>query len=915
MELLENQYPLPSSSSSSSAAAAAAGQVNHSLSSIISSQSQLSSSDEIVNDSTMNSNDNPSPGMKRKREDDQIWTETVTDQSKATKRSITQAAATISTTSLFFSRGLRRSSRNRNCCLYQGEMQNDAKTGRTSKSSTSTSTSTASTASTTLRQPLFSFHQQPASFSPKILGTPYKYPHHHHPPPPPHQNTMTKKSTPPTLNPGILRLRLRQSKTSYPIGTNLTTTNQTTNQVHDSTAAFSTMLNPATNDKVTTIHVEAIQDRLLKLFPQEKYRHIMLSKVRIIPNQIITLLSNLISPRQSFAFQPCILPRIIAAYTLHRDYQQHDQTETETISSMEILTDNSMMKVQTNTPGITTHHRKRYFDTKARAIQRLQPIQTFLDALVDLEWDLLDEPCPDQSKLSSPTCSSKKHVHFAAYDGSAWCPPSDVTPGSYLHQQICIRNLTNVLNAINDMRSSLSKGDSGNTTSTPNDAHLLAVLQDLVSYLNQDFHFYDHDKTCALSISTTNLTTTTSSSASSVWYPSSRIEKAAVTYSKDLESVLVLLRATSSSTYTSYYDDSDNLIPNTRPFLTWECRLADVSSQQVRYWLRTLLNPVPVRAKVKDETDRWTIRIADIVTLIKIKDRSFLGEASLTTNSVIYFKASSTAVDNESISSLLSDALSHIYDYLGGIPINIDEYDHHHPVRLVAASADIWQQRLLQMLPDVACLSSELCTRGLGSGRQPAPPLSDNEWRHVGKQLKMASDFMAFFHRVLFSEQLVSILVKDDDWAAHWENTVQKSALRMIDLQKTTIVESKTWSAVDSTLDERDQLTSQQILQQEDSHLILLGMPLTEMLARLQELVHLSSDRYGVIKLNLQKTVTAFRFGTSNTKHKKQYQPQLGELEEFWNELFKGVVFPTMAMISENDEDDDFSDYGYDFRK
>jgi hypothetical protein len=583
------------------------------------------------------------------------------------------------------------------------------------------------------------------------------------------------------------------------------------------------------------------------------------------------------------------LPRILACYTLYEELKEQQQKHlTKDNSSVETMT--GEMEVPRKTSMITTR-RVRYFDSKKHAMKRLQPIQTILDALVDLEWNLLDEPGHiDHSKPFSLISQSPKQVHFAAFDGSSLCPPTDVTPGSYRQQEKCIRNLIAVLNAVDDMRSELAKGYNRRTSGCK-DPLFLAVLQNLVLYLDQDFRLYYHDKICARSISPMD-PPASSLSLSSWGYPTRRVEKAAACFSRDFESLLALFRGMTSSTHTLSNHDVVIETPATRPLLSWEYRLADVSSQLVRYWLRTLLNPVPVRAKIKNKTDRWNIRIAEIVTLIETRDRSFLGE--VTTDSDDESSASSTAVEDGSLSSLLSDALSHIYHYLGGIPVNKVEYDS--PVRPVAASGYIWRKRLRQVLPDAACLSSDLCIRGLGTGRQPTPPLIDTDWRQVGEELQVASDFVAFFHRLLFLEQLVSILVTTADWALQWENTVQTFARILMDLHKTTMVEVAL-SPVESTFKETDQLTSQ-ILQQEDCHLILLAMPLTELLTGLQELLRLASDRYSSIKLKLQQTVSSFRFGKSNTKHKKQYQPQLGELEEYWNELLEGVVFPSVVRIS-----------------
>jgi hypothetical protein len=560
---------------------------------------------------------------------------------------------------------------------------------------------------------------------------------------------------------------------------------------------------------------------------------------------------------------------------------------------MEVTSCNSGVETCKLAPKVTTRRRKRSMDSKTHAIQRIQPIRNFLDALVDLEWNLLEEPTPqDTSKSSFSAEIPRKRVHFAAFDGSALCPPNDVTEGSHRQQETCIQNLTSILDAVKNM----AMGDHNDARS-----HILATLRDIVFYLDQDFRLYYHDKTCARSISKEKLVATFTTSG--LWYPTRRVEKAAAMYSRDLESLIEYLKSTtvlSMSSEDQALAKSTSNLASSRPLLIWECRMADVSSQLVRYWLRTLLNPVPGRAVATGKTERWNTRIAELVILIENTNSAFLGEASSPgSESDDESAASSTAVDDGSLSSLLSDALSHIYDYLGGIPLNYASDGSH---GLVAASGEVWRQRLLQVLPDASCLSSDRCSLGIGTGRSPALPLTDLEWKQVGDELQVASDFVAFFHRVVFLEQLVTILLGASDWASHWENTVQVSAHRLIELQKSTIGGTIGFVAKsESSLDTSD-MTMSQVLQQEDAHMVLLGIPLKELLSRIQnDLLPLASTRYDEIKASMQKTVAAFRLGKSNTKHKKQYQPQVGELEEYWNDLLEGIVFPSIAkLVNEN---------------
>ncbi|KAG7348747.1 hypothetical protein IV203_011344 [Nitzschia inconspicua] len=741
-------------------------------------------------------------------------------------------------------------------------------------------TTTCSLSSTCIRQPLFSNlsipHQQHSIFSPVALRTPHKSAT---------SSIAAKSSSTPRISPSSILRKTTASQAraaaatatniphqqqlleSDPVATNLANTMEqnvdsvrtigrmdtaiTTETQTFLDASEPTSLLPATTNTCTTIDVKELQYRLSLLFPSEKYPQ-MQSKA-------------------------CILPRIIASFTFHKD--MHDD-EQHRLTSSEVSSCNSGVEDTKPAPVIATRRRKRSMDSKAHFIQRIRPIRPFLDALVDLEWNLLEES--DQVKESKPMASSKpgkKRVHFAAFDGSTLRPPTDVMEGSQHQQEICIRCLQLVLDTVNDMASALYDERHHRTDQNDGQYGILAALQDLVSYLDQDFRLQYHDKICAQSIFIS------SSSSGNVWYPTRRIEKAAALYSRDLESVIHLLEFANSSRLSSIKAISplSHSSPCTPcPLLSWECRLADVSSQLVRYWLRTLLNPVPVRANAKDKTERWTSRIAEIVTLVEKTEKNFLGEISSISDNDADSAVSSTAVEDGSLSSLLSDALSHVYDYLGGIPFENGRVE---TIGLVSASREVWRERLLLVMPTDKCLSSEVCSRGIGTGRSGAPFLSDQQWKQVGEELQVASDFVAFYHRVVFIEQLLSILLRAGDWASHWEETVQTVARGLIDLESKQLPRSNDCGSA--------------ILQQEDAHLVLLGIPLRELLCRIQVgLMPLASERYHLVRSNLQKTVAAFRFGKSNTKHKKLYQPRLGELEDYWNELLHGIVFPSVAPLS-----------------
>ncbi|KAL3912176.1 MAG: hypothetical protein SGILL_006987, partial [Bacillariaceae sp.] len=600
----------------------------------------------------------------------------------------------------------------------------------------------------------------------------------------------------------------------------------------------------------TTIEVETLLYRLSLLFPPEKYPQLQ--------------------------YKPCILPRLIACYTLHKDSLEQDISESESGGGIDSIT-------MTKTPAKrTTRRRKRSLDSKTNAIQHLRPVRDFLNALVDLEWNLLDDPLNVQQDFVTPSTTTTtsnthqhKNVHFAAFDGSSLCPPSDVEEDSHQQQQVCVGNLVKVMQLVDSMGGK-SSGDEGDSDSDD----IKHLIQDMVSYLDTDFRLYYHDKTCARSVLSRNAA---AFAKNHQIYPTRRVEKAASSYSRDLESILEKWNLQQSEE-----SDSDSSEP---VFLTWQCRLADVAAQLVRFWLRTLMNPIPCRAEMKNKTQRWQDRFVDIVDLAEISSSAFLlpnGASTKSSNEEM-----SVAIEDGSLSSILSDALSHIYDYLGGIPLSGSPG---------ITKSELWRQRLLEVLPTETCCASDRCRMGIGTGRKPAPPLSDQEWKVVGDELQVASDFFAFYHRVLFLEQLVEILLQAGDWASHWEDTVQSAAQHLVVLHQSVQESLSSSSSSALNADAMDGSSLLPLIQQEDAHLVLLGLPLTELLQRIQDdILPLAKERYKILRKNYQTTVAAFKLGKANTQHKKKYQPQVGELEEYWNDLFEGTVFPSIAMAKKDE--------------
>jgi hypothetical protein len=556
---------------------------------------------------------------------------------------------------------------------------------------------------------------------------------------------------------------------------------------------------------------------------------------------------------------PCILPRLMACFTLYRDHDDEIRVEkSDSRSSTTARLD------PTNTPKVTTRRRKRSLDGKTTAIQEIVPTRELLLSLVDLELTLLSNRGADADLCGnaagdgvdgsqSPHTFHRK-IQFAAFDtldGSAvLCPPTDTLEGSYQSQQQCIRQLTTVLKAVQDLH--------GETVTVAKKS-----LQNFVAYLDGPFLLLYHDKVCASSLSLNRDNGT---------YPTSRIAKAAAAYSRDFESLLAYVAPVDSELPTSIGENVSPSRPTPRPPLVWEMRLADASAQLTRYWLRTNLNSVPERyEKNRNNSRAWKRRLNDLIDLEGRPGRED---------------------DEDPPSSLVSNALSHLYAYLGANPSR-------------------WKQRLLKHLtmrslddetngpnswstsstvPLANFCQSEICKAGLGIGRQPTSPLTKEEWKHVWDNFDSASAFLACYSRAVFIDQLLSIVLKVK-FDKQWSKTVQCAAQPLMDL-----------SFRDSTLSP----TGTAIIQKEDAHLALLGWDITTLQTSLQDAILQQSvaKQTEAIRQNLLSSVSSFRLGGKKSKHKNAHQPYVGELESHWLEhLQPSLAFCTVKPRSETDKD------------
>jgi len=330
------------------------------------------------------------------------------------------------------------------------------------------------------------------------------------------------------------------------------------------------------------------------------------------------------------------------------------------------------------------------------------------------------------------------------------------------------------------------------------------------------------------------------------------------------------------------------------------------------------MNPIPERSDCDTKTNQWNSRLFDCVNLFEIPDEVELNteindegngetDADVDADTDVYMATddddcSGVTFDDDKLSSLLSNALAHLYAYLD--------------LRSSSTSASIvsWKDLLQKVIPDESCCATTVCLDGLGSARNPVF-LTDEDWQEVREHLEEASDFCAFHRRALFIERLLSIVEKID-WVDYWTHTVQKAAENLVRLKGNnsgTNTITNTASSlgeiiskednpdregdVSSSFGSDDSIALGRVIQPEDEHLIVLGMPLNELLERLRtQILPKSCHRYEVCRANLRRTEKNFRLGRSTTKRKKNCQPDILELEAYWKDrLHPDTIFPSIS--------------------
>lgn len=454
--------------------------------------------------------------------------------------------------------------------------------------------------------------------------------------------------------------------------------------------------------------------------------------------------------------QPCVAARLFACFTLHQCKQQQQQPQG--LASPEEEPQKGRPVRQLN--GGMTSAQKSSFDL----------IIPFINALVDLEMTLLrDDVKPTQ-----------RRVHFAAFDGSAMKPPSDVLEGSHRQQQEYIQQLAQVRRAAQDLNNK-------------------RILGDLAHFLREPFVLHGYCGLCAESMSKTMTRE----------YPSQRVQKAAESYATDLE----LLEKDEHSSSQEF---------------SWNRRMADASAQLVRYWLRTILNPVPDRAP--PTRSEWNSRVSEIVSL-ELQQ----GESTV-------------AIDDGSLSSLVSDALSHIYDYFGDDPNG-------------------WRQ-ILDATPSEFC-QSEICHRGVAGKQNKMLQLSANAWKTIGQEIELATGFLAAMNGAQFLKDLLTIIIFSRR-AQAWQHSITASASI---LQK-----------------------CRSSLQREDAHFCLLSLGPKQLLKFLEILVE-DYRRQEDCQNQLRDLEKRFWFGLKARNVRRKHEPHLGYLEDYYLQAMASAnKFPSVRM-------------------
>ena len=677
-------------------------------------------------------------------------------------------------------------------------------------------------------------------------------------------------------------------------------------------------------DEVLVIDRNTLEERLQLLFP---------TQFPISPEMVQSKRRGRSASMDKKSQPPCIFPRLVACYTIFRDFQRHQKNADELIRSPKRIRLVDGIEQVDNS----------FSTSSSETVDSLASIQNMLQKIVDVEWVSLnghehrngDEgksttfkpPNPSiRAKFASCWKQPKKKVNLfdsnrprIQFATSVVRAPSDVLEDSQKPQEQYIQALFSLLDAVKEV---FPKAISSFPTKLSRDGtdqlvsdEAADIVNDFIFYLKNEFISQFHDTICVeslMAIEKQNI-------------PVLRVQKAATTHARDLESVInpkgqVLKQLLASTNPTEEHLSEDRIvvplsIETTDAFvrfqpLKWECRLADTLSQLIRYWLRTLMNENNERVDFFTKTDRWKMRLSDYVHLTDVpqnEENNTKANAPITTYdarlpersvSINKDKCSGEDADEGSLSFLISNALTHIYGYLkfGANKSCLSE------------EGISWTDRLLTVMPDETCCATSVCQDGFGTAKKTVY-LTDDDWQDLRGQIEAASYFCAFHRRALFVERLLS-LVEHLDMTDYWTNTVQVAAQNLVKVKDSMNASNSYAISLDKPMSELgnangvDKSTSGVVdsvmtaIQSEDEHLVLLAMSPKEFLIRLRtEILPLTCHRYEICRANLRKTEKKFRLGGTNTPAKKKFMPDIAALESYWeHSLYKDTLFPSISL-------------------
>ena len=387
----------------------------------------------------------------------------------------------------------------------------------------------------------------------------------------------------------------------------------------------------------------------------------------------------------------------------------------------------------------------------------------------------------------------------------------------------------------------------------------LSLLKSLSDYLLNGLDRYpQHVQVCADSISY------------KAHFPSSRIRRVARLYGTDFGTAAsrptILDRTTGCS---------------------WQRRLADQSSSLLRYALRTALNPVPERVPEEASDSDWTVRACDIVefTLPSLLEGDALFEELPTGN----------------FSKFVSEAASHIVELVGLDPLAWKS-------RMEGTLSDFCQSTESQRGIASAFVANQVDARKATPGKTPSKlkrnrrrqsvslrAWTDEEWAIVEEDIRSSTEVLAAIQGAQFLYDVLNLVVQHPRHEQVWRTVIQQRAQVLYNAMT---------------------LTSRETFQPEDVHLTLLRFSPSDLLLQLPVLID-SRRRTKCLKelvaLSQKFLISGKALDASERRRKRDYKPQITDLECVWQQAWAKCHFPN-AILREEDSDDEEEDASTDHR-